>query len=195
MEDVFKCAVEKISSYHILNYFFPGIIFCWLIDTTTRLSVSTGEIWKDIFIYYFWGMTISRIGSICIKAMLQLIKISNKNAQKKEPFLNFAPYTDYIAASKNDDFIKTLNEVNNTYRTLLSVFVVATGAKIYDSFFYDKVQEFGDIGNDLSLLIVFLLMIILFAYSYRKQTNFIRKRIEKALSNREKTFNDGGEIE
>ena len=100
----------------------------------------------------------------------------------------------YITASKKDDFIKTLNEINNTYRTLISVFVVATGVKIYDLFFYDMIQGFGDIGNSLSLLIVFLLIIILFVNSYRKQTDYIKKRVEKALSDQGKNFNDGGEI-
>ena len=36
MEELVKCAIEKISTYHILNYFFPGIIFCWLIDKVTQ---------------------------------------------------------------------------------------------------------------------------------------------------------------
>ena len=74
------------------------------------------------------------------------------------------------------------------------MFVVATGVKIYDLFFYDMIQGFGDIGNSLSLLIVFLLIIILFVNSYRKQTDYIKKRVEKALSDQGKNFNDGGEI-
>ncbi len=193
MDEIVKNVIEKVSSYHIFNYFFPGIIFCWLIDKVTRVSISTGEVWKDIFIYYFVGMTISRIGSIYIEAALRSVKITNKD-RKKEPFLNFIPYGDYITASKKDGFIKTLNEMNNTYRTLLTVFIVATGVKLYDIFFYDMVQGFGDIGNSVSLLILFLLTIILFVNSYRKQTDYIKKRVEKALSNQEKYYNDGGKI-
>lgn len=193
MDEIVKNVIEKVSSYHIFNYFFPGIIFCWLIDKVTRVSISTGEVWKDIFIYYFVGMTISRIGSIYIEAALRSVKITNKD-RKKEPFLNFIPYGDYITASKKDGFIKTLNEMNNTYRTLLTVFIVATGVKLYDIFFYDMVQGFGDTGNSVSLLILFLLTIILFVNSYRKQTDYIKKRVEKALSNQEKYYNDGGKI-
>ena len=193
MDEIVKNVIEKVSSYHIFNYFFPGIIFCWLIDKVTRVSISTGEVWKDIFIYSFVGMTISRIGSIYIEAALRSVKITNKD-RKKEPFLNFIPYGDYITASKKDGFIKTLNEMNNTYRTLLTVFIVATGVKLYDIFFYDMVQGFGDTGNSVSLLILFLLTIILFVNSYRKQTDYIKKRVEKALSNQEKYYNDGGKI-
>ena len=138
-------------------------------------------------------MTISRIGSLYIEAALRSLKIPNKD-RKKEPFLNFIPYGDYITASKKDGFIKTLNEMNNTYRTLLTVFIVATGVKLYDIFFYDMVQGFGDTGNSVSLLILFLLTIILFVNSYRKQTDYIKKRVEKALSNQEKYYNDGGKI-
>ena len=193
MDEIVKNVIEKVSSYHIFNYFFPGIIFCWLIDKVTRVSISTGEVWKDIFIYYFVGMTISRIGSIYIEATLRSVKITKKG-RKKEPFLNFIPYGDYITASKKDGFIKTLNEMNNTYRTLLTVFIVATGVKLYDIFFYDMVQGFGDTGNSVSLLILFLLTIILFVNSYRKQTDYIKKRVEKALLNQEKDYNDGGKI-
>lgn len=56
------------------------------------------------------------------------------------------------------------------------------------------VQGFGDTGNSVSLLILFLLTIILFVNSYRKQTDYIKKRVEKALSNQEKYYNDGGKI-
>ena len=65
MEDIIKNLVEKISSYDILNNLFPGVIFCSIVERTTRITFSTGEIWEDLFLYYFAGMIISRIGS-CI---------------------------------------------------------------------------------------------------------------------------------
>ena len=87
MEELVRCAIGKISTYHILNYFSPGIIFCWLIDKVTRISISTGVIWKDVFIYYSVGMTISRIGSVYIEAALRSIKISNKTTQEKQSLI------------------------------------------------------------------------------------------------------------
>ena len=45
MEDIIKNLVEKISSYDILNNLFPGVIFCSIVERTTRITFSTGEIW------------------------------------------------------------------------------------------------------------------------------------------------------
>ena len=70
MEEIIKNLVEKISSYNIWNNLFPGIVFCSIVERTTRIILSTGEIWKDLFIYYFAGMIISRIGSNFIEKIL-----------------------------------------------------------------------------------------------------------------------------
>ena len=67
MEDIIKKKKKKISSYDILNNLFPGVIFCSIMGRTTRITFSTGEIWEDLFLYYFAGMIISRIGSILLK--------------------------------------------------------------------------------------------------------------------------------
>ena len=31
MEDILKQVIDKISSYNILNYLYPGILFCYLL--------------------------------------------------------------------------------------------------------------------------------------------------------------------
>ena len=92
MEDIIKNLVEKISSYDILNNLFPGVIFCSIVERTTRITFSTGEIWEDLFLYYFAGMIISRIGSIFIEKILKSIKVRNKKTKEKDKFLKFAPY-------------------------------------------------------------------------------------------------------
>ena len=86
MEDIIKNLVEKISSYDILNNLFPGVIFCSIVERTTRITFSTGEIWEDLFLYYFAGMIISRIGSIFIEKILKSIKVRNKKTKEKINF-------------------------------------------------------------------------------------------------------------
>ena len=103
MEEGCKKLIEKISSYNIFNNLLPGIIFCYIVEKTTRLTFQTGEVWEKIFIYYFVGMIINRIGSIFVEPMLKSLK-----TKKKKKFLEFAPYSDYIEASENSPFIKTL---------------------------------------------------------------------------------------
>lgn len=185
MEDIIKNLIEKISSYDILNNLFPGIIFCSIVERTTRITFSTGEIWKDLFLYYFVGMVIGRIGSIFIEKILKSIKVCNKKAKEKENFLKFAPYGDYIEASKADSFIKVLNETNNTYRTIIAMLIAVMGAKLYDWFLYDLINDLGISGSNSVFLIVCLLIIMLFIHSYKKQTDYIRRRVEKYVKSKQ----------
>jgi len=182
MEDITKSIVEKISSYNIFNNFFPGVIFCYIVEKTTRFSIAGEEIWEMLFIYYFIGMIISRISSIFIEKILKSIKIKNRKLNSKEPFLKFAPYEQYIDASEKQPFIKTLNETNNAYRTIITVFVIAIAVKIYDWLLCDLVERCGQIGNNLVFIGMSILIIALFVGSYKKQTDYIRSRVEKYSS-------------
>lgn len=186
MEEVIKSTVEKISSYDIFNNFFPGLIFCYIVEKFTRFSFNDGEIWERLFIYYFVGMIISRIGSIFVEKFLKSIKIKNKKSKTKEPFLMFAPYDDYIEASEKCSFINILNETNNIYRTVIAVFISAIGVKLYDWLIYDIIVHYGTYGNNLAFIFICLLLIILFVYSYKKQTDYIKRRVEKYIGSKQK---------
>ena len=78
MEDGGNKLIEKISSYNIFNNLLPGIIFCYIVEKTTRLIFQTGEVWEKFFIYYFAGMIINRIGSILVEPMLKSLKTRKK---------------------------------------------------------------------------------------------------------------------
>lgn len=184
MEEIGKNLIEKISSYDILNNLLPGILFCSIVKNTTRILFFTGEIWEKLFIYYFVGMIINRIGSIYIEKILISIKTRNKNTKAKEKFIKFAPYSDYIEASENMSFIKILNETNNTYRTIIALFVAVICTKLYDWFLYDMINNFGVVGSNIVFLIICLLIIMLFIRSYKKQTDYIRKRVEKYVKSK-----------
>ena len=103
----------------------------------------------------------------------------NKKTKNKEPLLKFAPYDKYVDASENNTFIKTLSETNNTYRTIIAMVILILVVKLYDWFIYDVVQLLGEMGNNLVFVIICLITIILFVYSYKKQTDYIRNRVEK----------------
>ena len=47
--------LEKISSYQIVNYLFPGICFVWLSDSLSlfKIPLFTDRIIENFFIYYF----------------------------------------------------------------------------------------------------------------------------------------------
>lgn len=176
---------EKISSYDIFNNFFPGLIFCCILEKTTRFSLCADEIWEAIFLYYFVGMIISCMGSFLVEEPLKRIKIKDKKTGEEKPFLYFASYDDYVQASEKDYMIQILSEKNNIYRTMTAMLLLLVCVKIYDLFFYDFVSSCAVINNAL-FIVLLVLVAALFVFSYRKQTNYVRKRVEKVIDSSEK---------
>jgi len=154
--------IEKISSYNIFNYLFPGIVFSILADRLTSYSFLQDDLLEGAFLYYFAGMVISRIGSLAIAPSL-----------RKVGFIKFSDYEAYVHASELDEKIDLLSEVNNTYRTLSSGFLLLSVLILYDRLLNPTHNSI-----DISALIIVVLLLILFLFSYRKQSDFIRKRIK-----------------
>ena len=162
MEEILKSISEKISSYNIFNNLFPGIIFCSVMTKITRFNFATD--------------TISRIGSIFVEDTLKKIKIKGK------PYLVFADYKQYTTASEANPFIATLSETNNTYRTTISLLICIGAFYFYDSFIYDWIIKKCAVGNKLVALVGGVFLIILFIKSYKKQTEYVKKQVEKYMN-------------
>jgi hypothetical protein len=158
--------LNKISSYNLFNYLFSGILFVILSSSVTFYSFAQEDLLFGLFLYYFIGLVISRLGSLIIQPIFQALS-----------FVKFEKYSDYIAACRKDSLIETLSEANNMYRTLCSVFGAALLLKAYEilSFRYMWVMNI-----QVYLLATFLL--VLFAFAYRKQTDYISKRIRANLN-------------
>src|SRR5690349_3259436 len=107
-----KELLDKISSYNVFNYLFPGILFAVILDKFTQYSLIQDDLLRGAFVYYFVGLVISRVGSLVIEPFL-----------KKISFLKFADYGAFVQAEKTDPKIETLSEVNNMYRTLVAMLV------------------------------------------------------------------------
>ena len=157
-----KELIEKISSYNLFNYLLPGTLFAALGEQITTYKLIQKDIIIALFLYYFIGLVISRIGSLVLEPLM-----------KKTSFVTFAPYKAFVAVSTKDQKIETLSEVSNTYRTLCSLFVALGGLKLYEwlSSLSTWVAQAGP-------YVFFVLLFALFSFSYRKQTNYITKRIE-----------------
>ena len=176
MEEILKSISEKISSYNIFNNLFPGIIFCSVMTKITRFNFATDTIIEQFFMWYFIGMVISRIGSIFVEDTLKKIKIKGK------PYLVFADYKQYTTASEANTFIATLSETNNTYRTTISLLICIGAFYFYDSFIYDWIIKKCAVGNKLVALVGGVFLIILFIKSYKKQTEYVKKQVEKYMN-------------
>lgn len=157
-----KELLDKISSYNLFNYLLPGILFVSISKEFTDYKFIRDNEFIGGFLYYFIGMVISRFGSLFIEPTL-----------KKISFLKFADYKNFVSASKKDEKIELFSEVNNTYRTITALFVILLLLKLYNHF-----QVRLDIPQNATTLILVVLILLMFLFSYRKQTNYITKRID-----------------
>lgn len=70
--------IQKLSSYNLFNYLLPGIVFSVLLEQMTSYSIVQKDLFVNPFLFYFIGLCISRVGSICeftIKDITRLLKI------------------------------------------------------------------------------------------------------------------------
>jgi hypothetical protein len=157
-----KDILQKLSTYNIFNYLLPGIIFVILLRFFTSFNLVIEEVIIGAFLYYFIGMIISRIGSLIVEPLLKKIKL-----------VKFSNYKKFVIASKNDDKIELFSEINNMYRTFVSMLIILLTILIYES-----TSTFFDLSKTTKSIIGLLSLIFLFLLSYRKQTEYINKRID-----------------
>ena len=160
-----KDLLDKLSSYNVFNYLLPGVLFAYALDNVSTYNLTTLNIVIGVFIYYFLGLVISRIGSLILDPML-----------KKIGFIKFIPYADFIAGTKTDPKIEVLSEMNNMYRTLGAMVLLIVVIKLYDRLTI-KLPTL----DEYTTYIATFALLVLFLFSYRKQTEYIKKRV--AVSN------------
>ena len=164
--------IDKISSYNIFNYLLPGVLFAALGNRFTSYPLLFDNIFIGIFVYYFYGLIISRIGSLLLEPFLKWIRL-----------VKFSPYSDFVEASKTDQKIELLSETNNMYRTMSSLFFCLLLLRGFDSL----ESSYPSISN-ISIVVAIFMLMILFILSYRKQSAYIRSRINqvsKKVQNKE----------
>lgn len=149
-----------------LIIFFGKIFIIELLNNCTEI--------EKLFIYYFIGLFVSRIGSLILEPAVQKIN-----------FINYAPYNDYVTAKAMDKDIETLLEVTNTYRTLAALFLflalICVFYMIFNflNYYLKNINQFMFIASETVLSIIFF---ICFLVSYKKQVECVKKRITKILT-------------
>lgn len=157
---------NKLENYNILNYILPAVIF----DVGCRYYINielipNDNIFISFFIYYFLGLVISRIGSLIIKPLLWKLKVLNKKDSSE--------CADFYKAEEKDEKIKILFTDYNTYRNFIATFCLLLVSKIAYT-----VKTWLNINSTIICTILFILLIILFVISYKKQLGYIHSRIE-----------------
>ena len=157
--------LEKISSYNIFNYLFPGTLFAVIAEALTTYRLVQDDIIVGLFFYYFIGLVISRIGSLLLEPAL-----------KKAHFITFAEYPKFVEASKADPKIDVLSETNNMYRTLCALFILLLSVALFDKY-APRLPWLVVAGPYM----VGVALFVMFLFSYRKQTAFIVKRVNTGV--------------
>jgi hypothetical protein len=162
--------LEKLDSYQILTNLLPGAFFGLVLKFFFGLTFPTQNIIEDVVVYYFMGLIINRIGSLVVESIL-----------KKLHFIKYAPYPDFVKATKVDSKIETLSEMNNYTRSLLTSVLLLLGMRILQALsikwtWLSLNWEWGTTA----------LLGVLFLFAYRKQTDYVRKRVEAVNSRKMK---------
>lgn len=156
--------LSKLSSYNLFNYLFTGVIFVALCKFFTPYSLIQENLLIGLFLYYFIGLTLSRLGSVLIEPFLKWTR-----------FTKYSDYGDFVKASKLDNKLEVLSEANNMYRTLVAVCLSIIFLKLYAG-----INPQHQLHQPAYYLLTVLL--VLFLFSYRKQVSYISKRIKSNLN-------------
>jgi len=175
-----KNILEKLDSYQLLTNLLPGAFFGLTLRYLLGFDLPTNSMFEDLIIYYFMGLIINRVGSLIVVPLIKKIRF------KKYRFIRNAPYPDYVKAMRKDSKIDTLSEANNCFRSLLTSVLLLPLVQLF-IFLHEEWMWFTENWRWISIF----LLITIFLFSYRKQTTFIRERVETVIS---KDSNSDSEI-
>lgn len=161
-----KDLLDKLSSYNIFNYLLPGVLFTFFVDSLTSFQILQKDPVVGVFVYYFLGSVVSRIGSLFVEPLLQRFN-----------FVTFASYEDFVRASKADTKLEILSEANNMYRTICALMVSVGGVVLYE-----RAATYFPMFSTALPWVLIIGLFALYLLSYRKQTAYITKRIDASKS-------------
>jgi hypothetical protein len=154
--------LNKVSSYNVFNYLLPGIVFAVLASGILQKPIGNRNIITAAFLYYFVGLVVSRFGSLVVEPLLRWLRL-----------VDFSRYRNFVVAEKRDEKIGVLSEVNNTYRTFCAIFILLLLLRLVV-----RIEASFPFLRDWNTTILLSLLLILFLFSYRKQTAYITERIK-----------------
>jgi len=154
--------LAKLTSYNIFNNLLPGALFCAAASYLGLFHISDTNVVVLIVAYYLVGLIIGRIGSVIIEPLLLRLG-----------WIGYSPYDAFVKASKMDTKLDVLVETNNTYRALLS-----TAVCLLASLLLAYARKFLPENSILDQATTITAIAFLFFFAYRKQSMYIRKRVE-----------------
>lgn len=169
--EIIKLLVDKLSQYNFLTNILPGTVLCIIMKYLIGYDLIPTDYYQAGIVFYFVGMVNSRVGSLIVEPILKAMS-----------WVKFAPYSEFLQAERKDSKLTILSQENNVLRSYISVMLLSAIGYIYKNYSLDWRQFLSD-----ELLVLIVTLLVLFLLAYRKQTSFIRKRIENIMKkNKEK---------
>lgn len=169
MDETIKFLVERLDRYNFITNMLPGAILCMVLEHFVGYKLLPSDEWiLSVIVIYFVGIVNSRFGSLVVEPVLRF-----------RDFIKFAPYKDYVKAEKLDHKIAILNADNNAFRSYASVFLLSLLAHIFKT-----VSCYCPFFKENESLMLIFSLLVLFVLAYRKQTEYIRQRVETSVNNR-----------
>lgn len=166
--EILKLVIDKLSQYNFLTNILPGTVLCIILKYLVGYDLIPDDYYQAGIVFYFVGMVNSRVGSLVIEPILKAIS-----------WVKFAPYSEFLRAEKEDAKLTILSQENNVFRSYISLMFISILGYIYKNCSLDLRLS---LNNESLVLIVILFVLFLFAY--KKQTSFVRKRVENFIKNK-----------
>lgn len=157
---------EALNHYDIVTCLIPGMVFCQLTDWIYGTRLIEGNSITLMIISYVLGIVVGRIGSVIIEPICEDTKIIVK-----------ADYERWRKAASQCEEVKTLTTKSTVYRSWIALMLI----QIILLFIFPLSAFAADIGRCnlfFGQFIVFVLLIL----SYRKQIDYVRKRVDGVMS-------------
>lgn len=166
IKEILKSFSEKVSSYQIFTFLFPGAVFLAILSNAYSKTVPEISIWEELFLCYTVGMIISRIGTLLLEEFLFWL------GKRFGGFLERIDYNNIILAERKDTKVNMLLQVSNTYRTMAAVFLTLL--------IVAAVNHCTSLDLQFSCGVVWfsVIMVLLFSLSFIKQYKYAKKRVE-----------------
>lgn len=165
--EILSSIIARLSSYNILNYFIPGSAMYILLKFIVGVEWFCGMQWYElILVMYFLGMICNRVSSLIVE----------KYARKWK-FVKFAPYKDFVIAESRNKKIEILSETNNMYRAFIAVMLIAIVC-----LGIEDVVKGSIVCDEMWKWVVLTVLLLIFLFSYKKQTEYVKGRVEAIMS-------------
>ena len=158
-----KTLIDKLSQYNFVTNILPGTMLCLMLKHIVGYDLFVTNEWYQMgIIFYFVGMLNNRFSSLVIELTI-----------KKTKIVKFSDYKEFIAAEKKDSKITVLSMENNVFRSYISVCTISLIASLF-KLIADNVNWI----DEWKMHFLLVALLLLFTLSYRKQTSYVRERVE-----------------